>query len=86
MCEVSRQAKQAIIADDTSTVKEMPAKTMGKRTPRLVLGSTSRYRRALLERLGLPFEVAAPDVDETARPGETPAVTALRLAEAKARR
>ncbi len=52
---------------------------------RLVLGSTSRYRRALLERLGLPFETAAPDVDETAQPGETPAATALRLAEAKAR-
>lgn len=58
---------------------------MGKPPPPLVLGSTSRYRRALLERLGLPFEVAAPDVDETALPGERPAQTALRLAEAKAR-
>jgi septum formation protein len=58
---------------------------MGKNPPPLVLGSTSRYRRALLDRLGLPFEVAAPGVDEAALPGERPAVTALRLAEAKAR-
>lgn len=51
----------------------------------LVLGSTSRYRRELLERLGLGFETAAPDVDEAPLPGERPAQTALRLAEAKAR-
>ncbi len=51
----------------------------------LVLASTSRYRRALLERLGLPFTVAAPGMDESAFPGETPAATAVRLAEAKAR-
>lgn len=51
----------------------------------LVLASTSRYRRALLERLGLPFVVAAPDTDEIPLPGEAPASTALRLAEAKAR-
>ncbi|WP_462387515.1 Maf family nucleotide pyrophosphatase [Acidovorax sp. Q11] len=51
----------------------------------LVLGSTSRYRRELLERLNLPFEVAAPDVDETPLPGETPRDLALRLALAKAR-
>ena len=50
----------------------------------LVLGSTSRYRRALLERLHLPFEVAAPDVDETGRPAESPRSLALRLALAKA--
>ena len=54
-------------------------------SPRIVLASTSRYRRALLERLGRPFEVATPGVDEAALPGETPARTALRLAEAKAR-
>ena len=54
-------------------------------TPRaLVLGSTSSYRRALLERLRLPFTVAAPDVDETPLAGETPAQTAVRLALAKA--
>ena len=51
----------------------------------LVLASTSRYRRALLGQLGLPFAVASPATDETPLPGETPAQTALRLAEAKAR-
>jgi septum formation protein len=51
----------------------------------LVLASGSPYRRALLERLGLAFEVVAPDIDETALPGEAPADTATRLAEAKAR-
>ena len=56
---------------------------MSKR-PLLILGSTSRYRRELLERLRLPFEVHAPDVDETPRPGERPAVLAQRLALAKA--
>ena len=52
---------------------------------KLVLASTSRYRRTLLARLGLPFEVSAPNVDETPLPGESPSHTALRLAEAKAR-
>lgn len=52
--------------------------------PRLILGSTSRYRRELLQRLGLPFEAVAPDVDETPRPQEAPAVLAQRLALAKA--
>jgi septum formation protein len=50
----------------------------------LVLGSTSRYRRELLERLRVPFEVAAPDVDETPLVGETPLALAQRLALAKA--
>lgn len=50
----------------------------------LILGSTSRYRRELLDRLGLPFEIVAPDVDETPRPGEAPAEMARRLALAKA--
>ena len=53
--------------------------------PALILGSTSRYRRALLERLRIPFTVVAPDVDETPLPGEAPAVLALRLALSKAR-
>ena len=52
---------------------------------KLVLASTSRYRRELLARLQLPFESAAPDVDETALRGETPPQTALRLAQLKAR-
>jgi septum formation protein len=51
----------------------------------LVLGSISRYRRELLERLRLPFETAAPDVDETPLPAEAPEALARRLALAKAR-
>jgi len=52
--------------------------------PRLILASSSAYRRELLGRLGLPFEAIAPDLDETPLPGETPPATALRLARAKA--
>ncbi len=51
----------------------------------LLLGSTSPYRRDLLARLRIPFEVAAPEVDETAYPNETPKQLACRLAMAKAR-
>ena len=51
----------------------------------VVLGSTSRYRRELLSRLHVPFEVAAPEVDETPQTGESPRELALRLALAKAR-
>lgn len=55
-------------------------------TPRkLILGSTSRYRRDLLERLRIPFTVEAPDVDETPLPLETPQQMACRLAMSKAR-
>jgi septum formation protein len=53
--------------------------------PPLILGSTSRYRRELLQRLRLPFEVLAPQVDETPRPAELPADLARRLALEKAR-
>lgn len=52
--------------------------------PRLILASTSPYRRELLARLRLAFDVAAPDVDETPLPGETPQALARRLAAAKA--
>ena len=51
----------------------------------LVLASTSPYRRALLERLGLPFEVVAPKCDEAPLPNEAPQETASRLAVLKAR-
>jgi septum formation protein len=51
---------------------------------RLVLASTSPYRKALLERLGLAFEVAAPGVDEAVPAGEAPRDTALRLSVLKA--
>ena len=54
-------------------------------TPPLILASTSRYRRELLERLRLPFEVVSPGVDESPQPAETPAALAQRLALAKAR-
>lgn len=52
---------------------------------KLVLASTSAYRRELLQRFGLPFEVARPDVDESPLPDETPQATAERLAVEKAR-
>ncbi|AVZ80673.1 septum formation inhibitor Maf [Zoogloeaceae bacteirum Par-f-2] len=52
---------------------------------KLVLASTSAYRRMLLERFGIPFITDRPDVDETPHPGETPPQTAERLAIAKAR-
>ncbi len=54
-------------------------------SPRLVLASTSRYRKELLARLRLPFAAASPDVDETPRAGEPPLALAKRLAVAKAR-
>ena len=51
---------------------------------RLILASSSAYRRELLGRLGLPFEAIAPHLDETPLPGEAPQATALRLAREKA--
>ena len=51
----------------------------------LLLASSSRYRRTLLERLGLPFSCTSPDIDESILEGEHPQATALRLAESKAR-
>ncbi len=54
-------------------------------TPKLILASTSAYRRELLARLQIPFEIATPDVDESTLAGESPVGTAERLAEAKAR-
>jgi septum formation protein len=53
--------------------------------PELILGSTSRYRKELLGRLGLPFRTVSPEVDETPLPQENPASLARRLALAKAR-
>jgi septum formation protein len=65
------------------SVRRYTARAMN--LPRIVLASTSRYRRELLERLQLPFEVIAPQVDESPRAGEAPRDLALRLATAKAR-
>ena len=52
--------------------------------PSLILASTSVYRRELLERLGIPFTVVSPELDETPLPGESTLELALRLAKAKA--
>ncbi len=52
--------------------------------PRLILGSSSPYRKQLLSRLQIPFEIIAPNIDEKALPNETPQDTALRLAHSKA--
>ena len=58
----------------------------GKTPPRrLILGSSSAYRRALLERLCIPFSVTSPDIDETPLANEHPAATARRLAREKAK-
>jgi septum formation protein len=58
---------------------------MSKLQRALILGSTSRYRRELLQRLRVPFDVVSPDVDETPLPGEAPHALASRLALAKAK-
>lgn len=50
----------------------------------LILGSSSIYRRELLQRLRIPFETVSPEIDEAPLPGEIPEATALRLAKAKA--
>jgi septum formation protein len=52
--------------------------------PRLILGSSSKYRKELLSRLRIPFDVIVPNIDETPHPGEAPEATALRLAQEKA--
>lgn len=62
----------------------MTVQTPAAATRRLILGSSSVYRRQLLERLGIPFEVISPDIDESAHPGEHPAALARRLAREKA--
>lgn len=54
-------------------------------TPQIILGSSSVYRKELLQRLQIPFATEYPDIDETAQPDEAPGATAVRLAEAKAR-
>ncbi len=64
-------------------MSESDSKTRANQRP-LILGSSSRYRRELLERLRVPFTVAAPDTDEAPLPGEAPRSLALRLALAKA--
>jgi septum formation protein len=53
-------------------------------SPRIILASSSQYRKELLARLRIPFEIIVPDIDETARLEETPEITAGRLAREKA--
>ncbi|MGH8706423.1 MAG: Maf family protein [Burkholderiales bacterium] len=76
---VRHREADGIIVKNLCQNKAMPAPR------RLVLASSSKYRRALLERLGLPFECAPPGADESPLAGEAPAQTALRLAQMKAR-
>jgi septum formation protein len=57
----------------------------GPRASKLILGSASPYRRALLERLGLPFSIEAANIEERLKDDETPAEAVMRLARAKAR-
>ena len=52
--------------------------------PRLILASSSPYRKELLARLRIPFDILAPDIDETPLPSESPEATVMRLAEQKA--
>ena len=65
--------------------KDNPQTTLASSGRPLILGSTSRYRKELLNRLRIPFETASPDVDETPNSNESPKDLALRLALAKAR-
>ena len=74
---------------DEPVAGDAPRDEPGRRSlvrdrPALILASTSRYRRELLQRLRLPFEVQSPGVDEAVLPGEAPAALARRLARAKA--
>lgn len=55
-------------------------------TKPLILASSSRYRREVLQKLHLPFECISPEIDETPLPSESPEQTSLRLAEGKARK
>lgn len=75
-------------ADETTRTDRLAAAALARGSAtamdRIVLASTSRYRRELLARLRLPFEAIAPQVDERALAGESPAQCALRLARAKA--
>jgi septum formation protein len=68
-----------------ASLQQTTLPTTSSPRPRLILGSSSRYRKELLSRLQIPFEVIVPDIDETPHPGESPQATALRLALEKAR-
>src|SRR4249919_3185295 len=75
----AREDRPAVAAD-----RARPRSAALKMTTRLLLASTSPYRRELLSRLRIPFDIARPEVDETPSPGELPLALAQRLAAAKA--
>ena len=69
----------------TPKTSKTPKTQKTPKTPQIVLASTSRYRRALLERLAVPFAVEAPNIDESRLPGESARDLVLRLSIGKAR-
>ena len=71
-------------APSPSNLSNNLANPSAKEAKTLILASTSKYRKELLGRLGLPFETISPEVDETPLPKETPELIAVRLAQAKA--
>jgi len=74
----------AIPVENRGRTRLIPVFLTPMTEPRLILASSSVFRRELLARLMIPFEVVIPDVDETPRPGEAPAQLVERLAIAKA--
>ena len=82
MRDDAESVKRARMLRATATDQRLFARM----TPRLILASSSRYRRELLARLGIDFDSASPDVDESPLPSESPAALVLRLAELKARK
>jgi septum formation protein len=74
------KTSERIILKEASSTPMIP----NSAPPRLILASGSPYRRELLQRLRLPFEVMVPDICEAPLPGEQPGATALRLAREKA--
>lgn len=66
------------------TPKQRSPVSNTRTSPRIILGSSSVYRKELLSRLNLPFEVVSPNIDETPRFRETPEITVVRLAREKA--
>jgi len=94
-CQKKFQVVQSVISIFRALFDPLPpTRRPGPDTPRngvivasdmkIVLASTSRYRRALLERLQIPFSSVSPGVEEAALPGEPPEAMATRLATAKA--
>ena len=82
MRDDAESVKRARMLRATATDQRL----LARMTPRLILASSSRYRRELLARLGIDFDRASPDVDESPLPSESPAALVLRLAELKARK